>query len=131
LVRILSTTIGVPLDAAYEFAQKPENFTKWAAGLAKSLRHTSRGWVADTSEGEATVRFSEQNAYCVLDHWVAIKGRPETYIPLRMIKNGDGTEVELVLFRQAHMTDEIFDQDTALVVLDLASLKALLETAPL
>ncbi|RZI83046.1 MAG: SRPBCC family protein [Rubrivivax sp.] len=126
-VRIISQTIEVPIEAAYAFAHRPENFQKWAAGLANSLHKTANGWVADTPQGQATVRFSEPNAHGVLDHWVNMAGKPEVYIPLRMIANGSSTEVELVLFRQAEMSDADFERDEGLIKQDLATLKKLLE----
>ena len=96
-------------------------------GFSKSLRNTERGWVADTPEGEAIVRFSEPNQWGVLDHHVKVAGKPDVYIPLRMIANGEGTEVELVLYRQPEMTDIDFARDAGRVEKDLASLKKLLE----
>jgi hypothetical protein len=127
-LRILSTTIDVPLTAAYAYARQPGNFPKWAAGLSTSLRETEQGWVADTPAGKAVVRFSDPNPYGVLDHWVTIEGKPEVYVPLRMLANGDATVVELVLFRQPEMTDADFERDAGLIEQDLASLKQLLET---
>lgn len=126
-VRILHTTVARRFDQAYAFAQKPENFQKWAAGLSKTLKHTDKGWVADTPEGEAMVRFSDPNDHGVLDHWVSFEGKPEIYIPLRMVANGDHTEVELVLFKQPGMTEAQFAGDAERVIADLQSLKSLLE----
>lgn len=128
-VRILHATIDVPLAVAYDFARKPDNFPKWAAGLSRTLHQTEQGWVADTPEGEATVRFSDPNPYGVLDHWVLLEGKPEVYIPLRLIANGDGTEVELVLLRQPGMSDADFERDAGLITADLQTLKVLLEKA--
>lgn len=126
-VRTRSITVGVPLSAAYEFVQRPENFPQWAAGMSDSLHKTSSGWVAKTPIGDALVRFSEPNPYGVLDHWVRLEGRPEIYIPLRMVANGGGTEVELMLFRQPDMSDADFERDTGMVEKDLATLKRVLE----
>lgn len=126
-VRILNTTVDVPLAVAYGYAHRPENFPKWAAGLSDTLHKTDRGWVASTPMGEAMVTFSEPNTFGVLDHWVDLKGKPQVYIPLRMIANGSGTVVELVLLRQPDMTDADFDKDAGAIEKDLASLKTLLE----
>jgi hypothetical protein len=126
-VRILNVTIDIPMAVAYDFAQQPQNFPKWAAGLSNSLQKTDRGWVANTPAGDAIVEFSGPNAFGVLDHRVQMPGRPEVYIPLRMVANGDGTEVELMLLRQPDMSDNDFERDAALIEKDLASLKKLLE----
>lgn len=127
-VRIASITIDRPFAEAYDFAHRPANFMAWAAGLAKTLHETDHGWVADTPEGEARVRFSPPNDYGVLDHWVLIEGKPEIYIPLRLVANGNGVEAELMLLRQSGMSDADFDRDEAAVKADLARLKAVLES---
>jgi hypothetical protein len=127
-VRNLSITIDVPLARAYAFAHRPENFTKWAAGMAKTLHRGADGWVADTPQGEARVTFSAPNDYGVLDHVVALPGKPDIHIPLRLIANGDdATEAVFTLFRQPDMDDAAFDRDEAAVTKDLAALKAVLE----
>ena len=123
----LSISIDAPYEAAYDFAHRPESFMQWAAGLATSLHRTRRGWVADTPEGEARVTFTARNAHGVLDHHVRLPGKPEIYIPLRMIRNGSGVEVSLTLLRQPDMTDEMFERDASLVRADLETLKRLLE----
>lgn len=124
---VLTETIEVSLARAYDFAHRPENFMQWAAGLSKSLHNTDRGWVADTPAGEAVVEFTPPNAFGVLDHRVRVEGRPDVYIPLRMIESGDGTEVQFTLLRQPGMTDAMFEEDAAAVAADLKKLKALLE----
>lgn len=126
-VRHLGIPIAVPLAQAYAFASVPDNFARWAAGLATSLRHSDHGWVADTPEGEARVEFSPPNAYGVLDHRVRFDGRPDVYIPLRMIAHDRGTEVLFTLLRQPGMDDAAFERDAQAVMADLHRLKALLE----
>lgn len=126
-VRILHVTICVPMETAYAFTHRPENFPRWAAGLADSLRLTERGWVADTPEGEALIHFSEPNTLGVLDHRVVMDGRPDVMVPMRMVSNGDGTEVELILFRQPGMTEADFKRDARAVKTDLEALRVLLE----
>lgn len=126
--RIIHTSINVPFRAAYEFAWQPENFSKWASGLSDDLRHDdNRGWVATNPRGEAIVQFTPHNELGVLDHTVQFPDMPLIAIPLRMLPNGEGTEVELVLFRQAQMSDAEFEEDAAAVSRDLAALKAVLE----
>ncbi|MET0371493.1 MAG: SRPBCC family protein [Sphingobium sp.] len=123
----ISITIDRPFEQAYAFAREPENFPKWAAGMSSSLHREGDIWVADAPQGRATVRFSEPNDYGVLDHWVLLDGKPEITIPLRMIANGDGTEVMLTLFTQPDMDEADVARDAAMVRKDLATLKALLE----
>lgn len=126
-VRTIETIIERPLGAAYAFAHVPENFPKWASGLSTSLHKDVDGWRAETPLGEAKVRFSEPNDFGVLDHWVDLPGRPQIYIPLRLIAHGEATIVTLTLLRQPAMSDDDFERDAEHVKRDLAALKALLE----
>jgi hypothetical protein len=95
--------------------------------LAGSLKKTHRGWIAETPAGLAKVRFSGRNKLGVLDHWVFLPGGIEIYVPLRLIRNSEGCELILTLFRQPGMSDRKFAADARWVVRDLAAAKKLLE----
>ena len=125
----LSVSIERNLSEVYAFASAPENFPRWASGLGYSLEQASDGaWIAETPAGRATIRFSEPNAFGVLDHTVVPAPGMEIYVPLRVVANGDaGSEILLTLFRQPGMSDEKFAADAAWVLRDLRALKALLE----
>ena len=103
--------------------------TRGLLGLGSSLEQASDGaWIAETPAGRATIRFSEPNAFGVLDHTVVPAPGMEIYVPLRVVANGDaGSEILLTLFRQPGMSDEKFAADAAWVLRDLRALKALLE----
>jgi len=120
-------SIGLDARRAYNFLARPENFPKWASGLAGSLAESGGEWLAQTPQGPMKVRFSERNAFGVLDHWVYPAPGVEIHVPLRVIANGDGCELVLTLFRQPGMTDEKFAADADWVMRDLMAAKALLE----
>lgn len=127
--RNLSVSIGQSIESAYDFLSVPENFPRWASGLAGSLRKTADGeWIAETPDGPAKVRFSERNAFGVLDHWLYPYSGDRIYIPLRVVSNGDGCELIFTLFRLAGMTDERFSADAEWVMHDLNAAKHLLES---
>jgi len=125
--RTLSVSIRQDARKAYDFLSQPENFPHWASGLAKSLKKAGGEWVAQTPEGPAKVRFSEHNPFGVLDHWVRLASGAEIYVPLRLIRNGDGCELALTLFRRPGITDEQFAADADWVRRDLLAAKKLLE----
>jgi hypothetical protein len=126
--RTISVSINRPMKDVYDFACVPENFMQWASGLAAALHKEGDQWIADTPEGKARVRFSERNAYGVLDHRVTLPDAQELYMPLRVIANDEGSEVSLTLFRLAAMDDAAFERDAATVTKDLGVLKKILET---
>ena len=126
-VRRLRIGIDRAASEAYEFLSAPENFPKWASGLAGSLHKVGDDWIADTPEGRATVRFSERNAYGVLDHAVTLPRGTTLYIPLRVVPSGSGCELVLTLFRRPDMSDERFAADAEWVMRDLGAAKRILE----
>jgi hypothetical protein len=126
-VRRLSIGIERAASEAYEFLSAPENFPKWASGLAGSLHKAGDDWIADTPAGRATVRFSERNAYGVLDHAVTLPHGATVYIPLRVVPSGSGCELVLTLFRQPDMSEEKFAADAEWVMRDLGAAKRILE----
>lgn len=126
--RTVSIAIRRDWREVYEFAHLPENFPRWASGVAKSLRREGDGWIAEAPEGPVRIRFTERNDFGVLDHHVTLPSGVAVYIPLRVIANGVGAEVMLTLFRLPGMSDAVFARDAEWVAKDLAALKALLES---
>jgi len=125
--RILSISIDRVAEQAYDFLCVPENFPKWASGLAGSLRQVNDGWIAQTPDGPMKIRFSERNALGVLDHWVYPQPGVEIYIPMRVVSNGGGCELIFTLFRLPDMSDEKFSEDAEWVMRDLRAAKRVLE----
>lgn len=125
--RTLSVRIDRDARDVYDFASVPENFSKWASGLGKSLTNVHGEWIAETPQGPAKVGFTKRNDFGVLDHYVTPEGGPEIYVPMRVIANGQGSEVLFTLFRLPGMSDEKFAEDAEWVMRDLTALKKLLE----
>lgn len=127
----LSTSIQRPASEVYDYMRDPAHLTTWAAGLALSVKEKigQDTYLIETPNGEATVRFTEENKFRIMDHWVKQGPDPEVYIPIRILENGKGSEVIFTLFRLPGMTDERFAQDKQAVQKDLATLKKLLEPA--
>ena len=131
--RSLGVAIDCDVDTAYAFLSEPQNFPRWASGLAGHLRQEAGRWIAETPSGPATIRFSGPNEFGVLDHWVlppARNGQPqaEIHVPLRVIQNASGCELTLTLIRQPTMSDEQFAADADWVLRDLESARRLLES---
>lgn len=137
----LYLSIWIDRDPAvvYDFLHRPENFPRWASGLAGGLQRLSAAgsealageealdWTAAGPEGDIRVRFSPRNDYGVVDHWVFLPGGKVIAVPLRVVANAGGSEVTFTLFRQPEMSDELFDRDADWVRRDLARLKEVME----
>jgi len=124
--RIISISINRNWNEIYDAVWRPEDFQKWASGLSKSsLSKDGDAWMAEGPEGSIRIRFTGYNEFGVMDHYVDPGRGPEIYIPLRIIQNGDGAEVQFTLFRQKDMSDAKFAEDAEWVKRDLLALKAL------
>lgn len=129
-LRHISVGIRRPLSEVYAFLGEPENFPKWASGLGHSFRHVDgMEWMAETPMGPMKVRFSERNAFGVLDHTVIPEDGPAMHNPMRVFANGDGSEVVFSLFQRPGMSDAEFARDVEWVSRDLQALKTHLEAA--
>jgi hypothetical protein len=125
--RNLSVQINRHPRDVYNFTSVPENWPRWASGLGKSLTKEHGEWIAETPQGPVKVRFTERNAFGILDHYVVPKPGVEIYIPMRVIANGNGSELLFTLFRLSDMSAEQFAADANSVMRDLTALKTLLE----
>jgi hypothetical protein len=126
--RNISISIERDWREVYEFAHVPQNFPRWASGLASSLREDGSDWVTDTPEGQVRVRFTPRNDFGVLDHHVTLPNGARLFVPLRVVANGPGAEVILTLFVLPGTTEEIVSGDIESISSDLAALKGLLES---
>lgn len=125
--RTLSITIACPPRKVYEFVSNPESLPHWATGLDKSVRKSGAGWIVDTPQGPAQIRFVEKNYFGVLDHYVKLSSGVEVYVPMRVVPNGSGSEVIFTLFKTPEMSDKQFAEDAGMVERDLKALKSVLE----
>ena len=128
-VRHVSVGVALPPDEVYSFLADPANFPQWASGLGHSFRHAEgMDWTVETPEGPMRVRFSERNAFGVLDHSVTPEGGAAMHNPMRVVANGDGSEVMFCVFQRPEMSDKDLARDADAVSRDLLALKEILES---
>ncbi|MEZ2219367.1 SRPBCC family protein [Rhizobium sp. RCC_161_2] len=125
--KIVHVSIDRPWLEVYGFAGRPENMPLWASGLTSGLEQDGEEWVTKGILGSARIRFTLRNDFGVIDHTVILESGLQVYNALRVVPNGDGCEVIFTLLRLPGMTDEQFAADTAHVLKDLNTLKALME----
>lgn len=125
--RAVTLTIERPPEDVYRFASRPENLPLWASGLGGSIENVNGQWVAEAPFGRVMIEMAAANDHGVLDHIVTVSTGERFLNPMRVVANGDGSEVIFILYRQPGMTAEKFDEDTHWVAKDLGRLKELLE----
>lgn len=126
--RHISVSINRPPGEVYAFVANSENLPKWATGLGGSIRNVHGEWIADAPMGKVNIKFAEKNEFGILDHEVVLESGVTTYNPMRVIANGNGSEIFFTLIRLPEMSDEQFAQDARWVEKDLNILKGLMES---
>ena len=123
----ISVTIPVSQKTSYEYLSEPKNFPEWASGLCKSISPLGNGeWSIDSPMGKLTAKFTDKNPYGILDHYVIFSPENISYNPLRIIENGEGSELIFTLFQTEGMTPEKFEEDSNWIKKDLEELKGIL-----
>jgi hypothetical protein len=121
--RILSVSIKRDPRTVYEFILNLENLPKWAGVAFRSIKKQNGEWVVETPQGPAKVRITERNEFGILDHYVNTSSGVEVFVPMRVVQNGDGSEVIFTLFQTEDMSDENYAKDIAMIERDLKNLK--------
>jgi len=124
--RTITVSIARPPRDVSDFVRNPENLTRWLTFIT-AVRQVGDEWAMETAEGTMTIRFVDKNNLGVLDHRVRLPSGTEVLNPMRVISNGQGSEVLFTLFRLPEMTGDQFAKDAATVETDLATLKRVLE----
>lgn len=124
----VSVTIHRPPADVYAFVADLGNLPLWS--FFSTATEVDGTWRLGTSRGEVILRLAAANDLGVLDHDVETPDGRRIYIPMRVVPNGDGSEVLFTAFRQPGMSDEEYAADIAQVETDLANLKSLLEDDP-
>jgi hypothetical protein len=123
----VSERVGRPAAEVYGFAADPAHLARWAPGLGHSVEQVAGRWFVDTPAGRARLDFAPRNDLGVLDHYLTMDSGEVIYVPMRVIADGDGSEVVLTVRRRPGMTDAEFMADGDAVAADLARLKRILE----
>lgn len=123
----ISQPVDRPAAEVAAFAGDSRNLPRWAAGLSSGIRQDDGRWVTDSPMGTVEVRFTGPAEHGILDHDVVLPDGAVVHNPLRVLRNGDGSEVVFTLYRLPGVDDADFEQDAATVRGDLARLRGVLE----
>ena len=127
-VRHITIAIEVPPAEVYAFASDPRNLPRWASGLSDgTVEAAGDEWVATAPMGRVRIRFAAPNDLGVADHDVTLESGETFHNAMRVVPNGEGSEVTFVLLRLPGVTDEAYEADANTIADDLLAMKRLLE----
>jgi hypothetical protein len=95
--------------------------------LEGSIEKVDGEWAVESPMGKAKIRFAEKNRFGILDHDVILESGVTFHNPIRVLQNGQKSEVVFTLFRQPGVSDEKYSEDARWVEKDLMILRDLLE----
>lgn len=124
----ISVTIECPPQDVYNYVANAENLAEWASGLTDAkLEKAGEDWIASSPMGRVKLRFAPRNSFGVADHDVTLPSGEVNHNPLRVVKNGDGSELLFTLYRQPGMSDPAYAKDRENILRDLHTVKKILE----
>jgi hypothetical protein len=109
------------------FLSDMEKWKTWAPWIRSVERVSKERWSLDTTDGAMTVRFVESNSLGVLDHEVSLESGMTVRNAMRVVPNGSGSELEMMVIQLPEMSAEQFERDVQLVTDDFARLKTAAE----
>jgi hypothetical protein len=127
--RYLGERIARSAADVYAFVADPANLPRWSTGLGSGIDQVGGEWLIDSPDGQVRFAFVSVNDMGVLDHYVTFPGGETFYNPMRVVPDGDGSEVVFSVRRFGDISDSDFERDVATVAADLARLKEVLESA--
>ena len=109
------------------FLTDMDNWKTWAPWVRSVKRLSEGSWSLDTKDGAMMVRFVEPNSLGVLDHQVTVAAGMTVLNAMRVVPNGSGSELVMVVTQSPQMSSEQFEQDVQAVTDDFARLKTAAE----
>ena len=126
-VRHITISVERAVAEVYAFVAEPSKLPLWASGLGDDFHRDGDDWRATGVLGTVRVRFCAKNDFGVVDHDVTLPSGAVTHNALRVLPNGQGSEVVFTIVRGDDVDDAAFAADAAHVRKDLEALKCLLE----
>lgn len=128
MYRTHTVSVGIAIDpeTVYAYASEPTHLPVWAPGFVHSIVRQGNHWIAQTSLGPARFRFAPANEFGVLDHDVELPSST-FHNPMRVIPNGEGSEVLFTLVQLPGVPNAQFERDLDAVRADLNTLRTVVE----
>jgi len=120
---VVHISILAPPTSVIAFLSDMENWKSWAPWIHSVARISERDWKLETEAGGMKVHFGEPNSLGVLDHEVTVASGMPIFNSMRVLPNGAGSELVMVVFQSPGVSTEQFDRDVQAVTDDLARLK--------
>ena len=120
---VVHTSILAPPPDVVAFLRDLQNWRTWAPWIRSVAKSSPRDWTLETEAGLMQVRFVEPNPFGVLDHHVTLASGVTVLNAMRVLPNGTGSELVMVLFQSPTTSTSEFERDVQAVTDDFARLR--------
>ena len=127
---VIHVSILAPPQQVVDFLADMNNWKTWAPWVRAVSKSSARDWTLDTDADTMNVRFVEGNSLGVLDHTVTLASGISVHNSMRVLPNGSGSELVIVVFQTPPASSDQFERDVQAVRDDLARIKKVLEAMP-
>lgn len=122
----ITTSIARPAAEVVAMIRDYRRLPEWLSFIT-GIREEAGRWLMGTPAGEMPIEFVPANEFGIVDHHVWLPDGQQFTNPMRVLSNGDGSEVMFTLYQTPGMSDERFAEDAKTVQKDFENLRRLLE----
>lgn len=110
--RSKTLTAALPEDSQAIFAwiADPENLPQWHSAFCRSVRRENGRWMVESPRGLLGIRFIRDDRALVLDWIVRFDDGQELTTAIRVLPNGDGSEIVVTLLKPAGFSEAAFQE---------------------
>ena len=127
---IIHVSILARPEQVVGFLADVNNWRSWAPWIRTVGKSSARDWTLETDAGTMKMRFVEANSLGVLDHTVTLASGVRVDNSMRVLANGSGSELLMVVLQKPPASSDEFDRDVQAVRDDFARIKKVLEAMP-
>lgn len=123
-----SITIQRSPDQVFAFVSNPANLPLWSKSFCLSVYQENGQWMLETPEGPVKIRIAVHRQLRIADQFLSPAPGVEIMIPMRVVPNGNASELIMTLFQPEHLSEEDYANEVALIEQEMNLLKQLLES---
>lgn len=108
--RTTTVTVAADREAVFAFLADLNNLPRWAPALCRELRRDGHHWRGTTPGGQDYFALLTDNRTGVLDLFVGQRPDEMALLPLRVLRQPEGTAVTCTFFRPRGWSEEVSDR---------------------
>ncbi len=110
LAKTLTASLpGTPQDV-FAYISNPNNLSAWHSSFCRAVRAENTGYSVESPRGAVPVRFLRDDHTLVLDILAEVSDGIELASAIRLLSNGQGTEMVWTLVKPEGLSDSVFHE---------------------